>query len=70
MRWQRSRASGSPSLRSLSVWARPKRCARSPETMDVTQAKLAMGYRAASEDTPALLLANLIFGGYPTPSCF
>ena len=31
VRWQRSRASGSPSLRSPSVWARPKRCARSPK---------------------------------------
>ena len=40
------------------------------ETMDVTQAKLAMGYRAASEDTPALLLANLIFGGYSNSKLF
>ena len=29
VRWRRSRVSGSPSLRSLSVWAHPKRCARS-----------------------------------------
>ena len=40
------------------------------ETMDVTQAKLAMGYRAASEDSPALLLANLIFGGYSNSKLF
>lgn len=38
--------------------------------MDVTQAKLAMGYRAASEDSPALLLANLIFGGYSNSKLF
>ena len=40
------------------------------ETMDVTQAKLAIGYRTASEDTPALLLANLIFGGYSNSKLF
>ena len=40
------------------------------ETMDVTQAKLALGYRASSEDSPALLLANLIFGGYSNSKLF
>lgn len=40
------------------------------ETMDVTQAKLAIGYRAASEDTAALTLANLIFGGYSNSKLF
>ena len=40
------------------------------ETMDVTQSKLALGYRAASEDAPALLLANLIFGGYSNSKLF
>ena len=40
------------------------------ETMDVTQSKLAIGYRAASEDAPALLLANLIFGGYSNSKLF
>lgn len=40
------------------------------ETMDVTQSKLAIGYRASSEDSPALLLANLIFGGYSNSKLF
>ena len=40
------------------------------ETMDVTQGKLAMGFRAASDDAPALLMANLIFGGYSNSKLF
>ena len=40
------------------------------ETMDVTQGKLAMGYRCSSDDYPAMVLANLIFGGTSNPSCF
>ncbi len=40
------------------------------ETMEVTQGKLALGYRASSEDTHALLLANLIFGGYSNSKLF
>ena len=40
------------------------------ETMDVTQSKLAIGYRTSSEDSPALLLANLIFGGYSNSKLF
>lgn len=40
------------------------------EAMDVTQGKLALGYRAASGDAPALLLANLIFGGYSNSKLF
>ena len=34
------------------------------ERMDVTQGKLSMGWRASTNDAPAMLLANLIFGGY------
>lgn len=33
------------------------------ETMDVTQGKLSMGFRCGSHDVPALIMANLIFGG-------
>ena len=40
------------------------------ETMDVAQAKLAMGYRIGSDDAPAVMLANLIFGGYSNSKLF
>jgi len=40
------------------------------ETMDVTQGKLAMGFRASSRDLPAMLLANIIFGGYSNSKLF
>ena len=33
------------------------------ETMDVTQGKLSMGFRCGSHDVPALIMANLMFGG-------
>lgn len=33
------------------------------EEMDVGQARLGIGFRCAGDDTPALILANLIFGG-------
>jgi len=40
------------------------------ETLDVTQGKLAMGFRAADDDPAALLLMNLIFGGYSNSRLF
>lgn len=40
------------------------------EHMDVTQGKLAMGFRAESRDIPALMLMNLIFGGYSNSKLF
>ena len=40
------------------------------ERMDVTQGKLSMGWRAASDDAPAMLLCNLIFGGYSNSKLF
>lgn len=40
------------------------------ETMDVTQGKLAMGWRAATGDEAAMMLANLIFGGYSNSKLF
>lgn len=40
------------------------------ETMDVTQGKLAMGYRCSSDDYPAMVLANLIFGGTSNSKLF
>ena len=38
--------------------------------MDVTQGKLAMGYRCSSDDYPAMVLANLIFGGTSNSKLF
>ena len=40
------------------------------EKMDVTQGKLAMGYRCSSDDYPAMVLANLIFGGTSNSKLF
>ena len=40
------------------------------EVMDVTQGKLSMGFRAGTDDAPAMMLANLIFGGYSNSRLF
>ena len=40
------------------------------ESMDVTQGKLSMGFRAATEDQHAMMLANLVFGGYSNSKLF
>lgn len=40
------------------------------ETMDVTQGKLAMGLRCGSDDVPAMILANLMFGGWSNSKLF
>ena len=40
------------------------------EQLDVTQGKLSVGYRADSTDLPAMLLANVIFGGYSNSKLF
>ena len=40
------------------------------ERMDVTQGKLSMGWRASTADAPAMMLANLIFGGYSNSKLF
>lgn len=50
--------------------APPERVREITETMDVTQSKLALGYRAGSDDTSALTLTNLIFGGYSNSKLF
>lgn len=48
----------------------PEKPRRVVETMDVTQGKLAMGYRCTTEDYPAMVLANLIFGGTSNSKLF
>lgn len=40
------------------------------EVMDVNQGKLALGYRCTTEDVPAMILANLIFGGSSNSKLF
>ena len=40
------------------------------ETMDVGQGKLSMGFRCGSDDVPALILANLLFGGSSNSKLF
>lgn len=40
------------------------------ETMDVTQGKLSMGWRCESDDTYALIMANLLFGGTSNSKLF
>lgn len=40
------------------------------ERMDVTQGKLSMGFRCESTDAPAMILANLMFGGYSNSKLF
>ncbi|MBE7002832.1 MAG: insulinase family protein [Ruminococcaceae bacterium] len=50
--------------------AAPTEARRVTEAMDVTQGKLAMGWRAATQDVHAMMLANLIFGGYSNSKLF
>lgn len=40
------------------------------EEMDVTQGKLAMGFRCGSDDVPAMIMANLMFGGSSNSKLF
>ena len=40
------------------------------EQMDVTQGKLSMGFRTDTEDVPAMILANLLFGGSSNSKLF
>ena len=40
------------------------------EAMDVTQGKLSMGFRCGTDDVPAMIMANLIFGGTSNAKLF
>ena len=40
------------------------------EEMEVTQGKLTMGFRCGSDDAPAMVLANLLFGGSSNSKLF
>ena len=50
--------------------AAPAEPRRITERMDVTQGKLSMGWRAPCPDQHAMMLANLIFGGYSNSKLF
>ncbi len=56
-----------PEVRRVQAPDEPRRVI---ETMDVTQGKLAMGYRCTSDDYPAMVMANLIFGGTSNSKLF
>ena len=56
-----------PPIRQYAAPAQPRIVT---ETMDVNQGKLALGYRCATEDVPAMILANLIFGGTSNSKLF
>ena len=51
-------------------YAAPARVREITERMDVTQGKLSMGWRVSSADAPAMLIANLVFGGYSNSKLF
>ncbi len=50
--------------------AAPEKPREIVEHMEVTQGKLSMGWRVSTADAPAMLLANLIFGGYSNSRLF
>ena len=59
-----------PPLRSPVRRAAPAQPRFVTETMDVGQGKLSMGFRCGSDDVPALVLANLLFGGSSNSKLF
>ena len=50
--------------------AAPDQCRVVVEVMDVTQGKLGMGFRTDSDDTPATMLMNAMFGGTSNSKLF
>ena len=56
-----------PAMRRYDAPAEPRLVT---EEMDVTQGRLSMGFRCGSEDVPALILANLMFGGSSNSKLF
>ncbi len=60
---------GAPARRGAAA-ATGKRPGMVTEVMDVNQGKLALGYRCTTEDVPAMILANLIFGGTSNSKLF
>ena len=63
----RSGAASLPPMEQLPPRETPRRVT---EVMDVNQGKLALGYRCTTKDVPAMILANLIFGGTSNSKLF
>jgi predicted Zn-dependent peptidase len=57
-------------LQAGAIYQAPEEVRLVTEEMDVTQGKLSMGFRAATEDMPAMILANLLFGGSSNSKLF
>ena len=57
-------------LPEMQLYAAPTQPRFITETMDVTQGKLAMGFRCGSRDVPAMIMANLLFGGSSNSKLF
>ena len=54
----------------MEKWAAPAAPRYFTEEMDITQGKLSMGWRCATDDVPAMILANLLFGGTSNAKLF
>lgn len=50
--------------------AAPEKHRTFTEEMEITQGKLSMGWRCESDDVPAMILANLLFGGTSNAKLF
>ena len=57
-------------LPEMQIFSAPETPRFVTEEMDVTQGKLSMGFRCGSDDVPAMVLANLIFGGSSNSKLF
>ena len=57
-------------LPTMEKWAAPAAPRYFTEEMDITQGKLSMGWRCATDDVPAMILANLLFGGTSNAKLF
>ena len=57
-------------LPEMQIFSAPETPRFITEEMDVTQGKLSMGFRCGSDDVPAMVLANLIFGGSSNSKLF
>lgn len=57
-------------LAPITVGNAPDEVRHVTESMDVTQGKLSMGWRCATDDVPAMVMANLLFGGTSNAKLF
>lgn len=59
-----------PPMEPVRYYAAPREARTVEEEMDVQQGKLAMGWRCESDDIPAMIMANLLFGGTSNAKLF